>query len=61
MATDKPDDYRELIQKEKQEKTGRLNLGNSGLTDWPTELFELTWLTHLKKSSNKSTRQILFY
>jgi internalin A len=33
-----------LINKEKKEKTGVLNLNNCGLTVWPDELFELTWL-----------------
>jgi internalin A len=33
-----------LINKEKEEKTGVLNLNNCGLTEWPDELFELTWL-----------------
>jgi internalin A len=32
------------INKEKEEKTGVLNLNNCGLTEWPDELFELTWL-----------------
>jgi internalin A len=34
----------QLIEKEKREKTGRLDLGRCGLTDWPEELFELTHL-----------------
>jgi internalin A len=33
-----------LINQEKKEKTGVLNLNNCGLTEWPDELFELTWL-----------------
>jgi internalin A len=33
-----------LINKEKTEKTGVLNLNNCGLTQWPDELFDLTWL-----------------
>jgi internalin A len=36
-----------LIKKEKEEKTGVLNLNNCGLTEWPDELFELTWLKAL--------------
>lgn len=41
-----------LIAAEKQNKTGRLNLGNCSLSDWPAELFELTWLTHLVMSND---------
>lgn len=37
----------QLIEKEKQEKTGKLDLGNCGLTDIPKEVFELTWLEEL--------------
>ena len=37
----------QLIEKEKQEKTGKLDLGNCGLKDIPEELFELTWLEEL--------------
>ena len=33
-----------LIEKEKQEKTGFLDLGNCGLTEVPEELRELVWL-----------------
>ena len=34
----------ELIAKEKKEKTGRLELGNCGLTKIPKEVFQLKWL-----------------
>jgi internalin A len=40
----------ELIRKEKKEKTGKLDLGNCGLTDFPKELFELVWLEELNFS-----------
>jgi len=36
-----------LIAQEKKEKTGRLDLGNCGLTELPEELFELEWLEWL--------------
>jgi internalin A len=41
-----------LINKEKEEKTGVLNLNNCGLTEWPDELFELTWLKVLLIGEN---------
>ena len=37
----------ELIAKEKEEKTGKIDLGKCGLTELPEELFELTWLEEL--------------
>ncbi len=37
----------QLIRKEKEEKTGKLDLGNCGLTDFPEELFDLVWLEEL--------------
>ena len=37
----------QLIEKEKQEKTGKLDLGNCGLKEIPEELFQLTWLEEL--------------
>jgi internalin A len=37
----------QLIEKEKRERTGKLDLGNCGLTDFPEELFELEWLEEL--------------
>ncbi|MCU4154544.1 leucine-rich repeat domain-containing protein [Carboxylicivirga sp. A043] len=37
----------QLIKKEKEERTGKLDLGNCGLTDFPDELFELDWLEEL--------------
>ncbi|WDN90333.1 hypothetical protein BuS5_03304 [Desulfosarcina sp. BuS5] len=37
----------QLIEKEKQEKTGKLDLGNCGLQEIPEELFQLTWLEEL--------------
>jgi internalin A len=37
----------QLIAKEKKERTGKLDLGNCGLTDFPEELFELEWLEEL--------------
>ncbi len=37
----------QLIEKEKQEKTGKLDLGNCGLKEIPKELFQLTWLEEL--------------
>ena len=40
-------DAQKLIQKEKKERTGKLDLGNCGLTDIPEEVFELTWLEEL--------------
>jgi small GTP-binding protein len=36
-----------LIRNEKEERTGKLDLGNCGLTDFPEELFELDWLEEL--------------
>ncbi|MFK7950579.1 MAG: leucine-rich repeat domain-containing protein, partial [Saprospiraceae bacterium] len=43
----------ELIAKEKIEKTGRLDLGNCGLTELPEELFELVWLEELYLNFDK--------
>jgi internalin A len=40
----------QLIEKEKKEKTGKLDLGNCGLTEIPKEVFELTWLEELSLS-----------
>lgn len=40
----------EIIQKEKEKQTGKLDLGNCGLTDFPKELFELEWLEELNFS-----------
>ena len=37
----------QLIEKEKQEPTGILDIGNCGLTELPEEVFELTWLKEL--------------
>lgn len=37
----------ELIRKEKEEKTGKLDIGNCGLRELPKELFECTWLEEL--------------
>ena len=39
------------IAKEKIEKTGKLDLGNCGLTELPDELFELVWLEELMLSN----------
>ncbi|HMS69676.1 MAG TPA: leucine-rich repeat domain-containing protein [Saprospiraceae bacterium] len=36
--------HKRIIALEKSKKTGMLNLGNCGLTSWPTEVFEMTWL-----------------
>ena len=36
-----------VIEKEKNERTGRLDLGRCGLKDIPEEVFELTWLEEL--------------
>jgi hypothetical protein len=41
---------KKLIEKEKQERTGTLDLGNCGLTEWP-DLRELYWLETLILSS----------
>ena len=43
----------QLIQKEKEEQTGILDLGNCGLTHLPEELFELTHLKTLYLSDNQ--------
>jgi Leucine-rich repeat (LRR) protein len=40
-----------LIEKEKQEKTGKLDLGNCGLKTIPVKLFELIWLEELSLSN----------
>jgi internalin A len=37
----------QLIEKEKKERTGILDLGGCGLTDLPEEIFELKWLREL--------------
>ncbi|MEM8527744.1 MAG: hypothetical protein AAGG68_24090 [Bacteroidota bacterium] len=37
----------ELIQKEKEERTGKLDLGYCGLRELPEELFECVWLEEL--------------
>lgn len=37
----------ELIEKERLEKTGKLDLGQCGLTTIPAEVFDLTWLEEL--------------
>ena len=36
-----------LIQKEKKERTGKLDLGCCGLTALPPQLFDLHWLEEL--------------
>ncbi len=41
----------ELIEKEKRERTGVLDLGNCGLTEVPEEVFELGWLEELVLSN----------
>ena len=41
----------QLIAKERQERTGILDLGNLGLTELPAELFELTHLRVLNLGS----------
>jgi len=38
---------KKLIEKEKNERTGKLDLGRCGLKDIPEEVFELTWLEEL--------------
>lgn len=38
---------KKLIEKEKKERTGYLDLGRCGLTEWLEELFECTWLETL--------------
>ena len=43
----------QLIEKEKQEKTGQLDLGRCGLTELPDALFELVWLEELNLEDNK--------
>ena len=40
-------DAQRLIKKEKEEKTGKLDLGNCGLTEIPEEVFDLKWLEEL--------------
>lgn len=42
----------DLIEKEKIEKTGILDLKNCGLTEIPDEVFELVWLLYLDCSSS---------
>jgi internalin A len=37
----------QLIEIEKIQRTGYLDLGNCGLTELPEELFELVWLESL--------------
>jgi internalin A len=44
-------DVYELIEKEKKERTGKLDIGRCGLTELPDELFELTWLEELNISN----------
>ncbi|MFK7950026.1 MAG: COR domain-containing protein, partial [Saprospiraceae bacterium] len=49
----------DLIAKEREKKTGFLNLGNCGLTEIPEEVFELDWLIFLSFSpsdKNKGNR-----
>jgi internalin A len=46
-----------LINKEKKEKTGVLNLNYCCLTEWPEELFELTWLKVLLVGKNVEWRK----
>ena len=42
----------QLIEKEKEERTGKLDLGKCSLNDfWPEELFELKWLKELVVSN----------
>lgn len=48
----------QLIEKEKIERTGELNLRNCGLTEIPTELSELHWLEKLTLSENKNLKDI---
>jgi len=46
-------DAQRLIQKEKEEKTGELDLSFCGLTKIPKEVFELTWLEKLSLRQNE--------
>ncbi|MEZ4931367.1 MAG: hypothetical protein R2788_04445 [Saprospiraceae bacterium] len=40
-----------LITQEKEERTGKLDIGRCGLTELPEELFELVWLEELVVSN----------
>ena len=42
----------QLIEKEKKEQTGILDLGNCGLRDIPEEVYELTWLEELRLAND---------
>ena len=44
MPSNTPQIALDIINKEKEERTGILNLNNCGLTEWPEELFEMEWL-----------------
>lgn len=43
----------ELIEKEKRERTGKLDLGNCGLTDFAKHLIEFIWLKEINLCTNK--------
>lgn len=51
----------QLIAKEKIERTGKLDLGNCGLTDFPEELFELEWLEELNFAVESRTLLLSSY
>lgn len=38
------DKARQIIDREKKERSGVLNLNNCGFTEWPEEIFEMEWL-----------------
>jgi len=41
MPSNTPQIALDIINKEKEERTGILNLNNCGLTEWPGEVFEM--------------------
>ncbi|MGB0389695.1 MAG: hypothetical protein ACPGWR_33155, partial [Ardenticatenaceae bacterium] len=41
----------QLIEEEKEAKTGKLDLGRCGLTDVPDAVFDLLWLEELSLSN----------
>ncbi|WP_235299665.1 TIR domain-containing protein [Portibacter marinus] len=45
-------EWKTRIEKEKDERTGILNLGNCGLTEIPEELFQMIWLQEIVLSNN---------
>ncbi|MBK8081600.1 MAG: TIR domain-containing protein [Saprospiraceae bacterium] len=53
MPSKTPQIALDIINREKEKRTGVLNLNNCGLTEWPKEIFEMKWLEKLIISENE--------